>query len=117
MNSWSFKRVAALLLGVVFTLGVTLSALEAGGMQMSMDTPVMTSMPGQDSCKVCGPLSGGGLSQSACESICLTSAVAIIPLAPPIVAYVPVSLPLREYPLLRGQFSPPDPHPPKFNDL
>lgn len=133
MARLSPRHVFALLLAVFVTVGVNVSAVQAGAMSvkmaitpeasMAMASDTGMTMPGMGAgsdsdCKACLKGARDTGNPMHCPPICIAPVLAVLPqglaitLAPPV--QQPSALPT---PFLHGRSSLPDPFPPKSIDL
>ena len=127
------KEIFALLLGVLVTVGLITSVVQASGMavkmamthdmnatMMPMGAAAMPAMShaGDGTCPACPKSAGYGGSPMHCPPACMTPVLAVLPqeLA---VAMNGLTIPLflSPSPPLRGRVSLPDPSPPRPSDL
>lgn len=112
----SSRRIFALLLAVLLTLGMSLSVAHAGHMSVQMAMASAASAFGQGGCDHCN---GGGDSTNtlACPSMLYCSSPAVL-LADGGVAVATTSeLLVPVIALARSLITPPDPYPPKLVNL
>jgi len=116
MRVSAYRRLVALLLGIVLTLGAAISPVRAAGMSMKMDLAMSSGAANAGGCGACGAGEQSDAMQAACVSVCMTSATAILaaPLSVAIAATAPVAWPERAS--LHGKIASPEPHPPKSSD-
>ena len=118
MNRWPSRRAFALVLGVLLALGMTVSAVQAGGMVVKMVSMASTmGATGQGGCDGCGSDDGKAAAAGACLSVCTTQALAVLPptFSVSLVPAKDLSLPRHATPPDRT--SSPDPDPPRPADL
>lgn len=113
MKRWTPRQLIALVLGVVFALGISLSAVQATEMAVKMSAAAAMGTVAPDGC-------GGGCggdddtaSADSCVMVCPNAFQAVVPASGPIVTKdVSESRPGGQFPSA-GRSSYPDPHPPK----
>lgn len=128
MARLSPRHVFALLLAVFVTVGISLSAVQASNMSVTMimasetgSSDAVTSMSvmgavTDSDCKACFKSTGDNESPMHCPPTCVAPVLAVLPLAfasTTIRAPEPSALPV---PFLHGRNSSPDPFPPKPSD-
>lgn len=116
----SARRLLSFLLAVFVTLSMSLSVVQASVMVAEMTE--MAAMPDMDSamsgdCQKCPGKSQGAAMIAVCGSICVAPAAALLSQDPPVTfTFAQIDL-LKRHSLLRGRVSPPDPYPPRSNDI
>lgn len=114
MKRWTSRQLIALVLGVMFALGTTLSAVQATDMAVKMSAAVaMGAVAAPDGC-------GGGCGgdddaagAGSCVMVCPNSVQAVVPAAGAIVTIdAREPRPIGEF-ASAGRSSHPDPYPPK----
>lgn len=119
MNRWSARKLVAVVLAVLVTLGMGLSAVQATDMAAKMTMPSEMAGSTHDGCQGCPEGSGDdGMAGMTCGSVCTAPALAVLP-------EQGASMPALQKParfmvraLLRdGRFAPPDPYPPRTTDI
>jgi hypothetical protein len=113
----SWRRTLALFLMVLMTVGLSLSLVKASDMAVKMG--MMSGMDMSDGgCGGCPDKVSDGKGVAACPTMCVVPVAALPPLIPS--TEIAVSLPTLSpplYPALHGRHAPPDPYPPRANDL
>ena len=126
MPSRSLRQVIALFLGLVVSLSVSLSAVQASTMAAKMGTlsDKIVSLSdmgnsGQSHCKDCGAGDEGKMSGPPCASFCAPMFFAITVPAAPFITVPPNALDriATAALVLAGRASPPDPYPPRPHNL
>ncbi len=119
----SARRLLSFLLAVFVTLSMSLSVVQASVMASQMaEMTEMAAMPDMGSamsgdCRKCPGKSQGAAMIAACGSICVAPAAALLSQDPPVTfTFAQIDL-LKRHSLLRGRVSPPDPYPPRSNDI
>jgi len=113
MKHWTTRQLTALVLGVMFALGTTLSSVQAAEMAVAMSADA--SMGTEAAPGGCGPCGGDdeAASMDSCVMVCPSSTQAVAPAADPVViTKATKARPLGEF-VLAGRISDPDPYPPK----
>lgn len=111
------RQVFAALLGVFLALGMSLSAVRASDMAAKMATMAADmGASGQGGCNGCGG-GDGSATPATCLSICMASAVAVLPPTVPVTVVSAPDLPLRKDLVSSDRASSPDPYPPRPTDL
>ena len=111
MKHWTIRRIAICLLGMLLSLGMGLSAVQAGGMTVKMAVAGDMGASGGDGCTGCGDDDAG--KAATCLSVC-SSPVFTMPAGSGIVSRMePVASPLCDARPLRSIAFSPDPHPPR----
>jgi hypothetical protein len=118
MMRFPARQAFALFLGVLVTLGMSMSAVQAGNMAAKMAMASDMGASGHDDCGACdGKGDAGGAKAMACMSLCVAPVLAALPQASPVTFDQPRGFSLRLYARLLGHVSTPDPYPPRPNDL
>ena len=105
------RRLFALLLGFVFALGISLSAVQASNMTVQMALASAMGVSGHDGCGGC--TDDHGAQSGTCQPACTVAAVGILP-SVAVVAKSPVlQLPSPADLYSSGRASLPDPSPPR----
>ena len=116
MSRWARHKILVLLLGVFVTLGMGLSAVQASTMAFKMPMSSEMGSTGHGNCGGCGA-SGDDAKAMVCMPACVAPVPALLPQADAKeLAPSPVAFPLQEF-LLTSRAYPPDPYPPRPNDL
>jgi hypothetical protein len=114
MTLKSVRQIFTVLLAVLLTAGLSLTAAQAGNMPMKMHMAAA----GHSGCHDCVGCDAGKAKAMICASICAASVLATLPQAPPmVVAEIVTTLALPEDEFLVGSMSPPDPYPPRSADI
>jgi hypothetical protein len=117
MTRAPFRQVYVLMLGLLVTLGMSLSVVQASNMATGM-TMAGQQMPanGMDHCGPCkdGP---GGAKIMVCDAACAAPVNATVPQFAALLIKLPVNHPLSQSPVLSGWTASPNPHPPKHVTL
>ena len=116
----STRRLLTLVLAVLVTLSLSLSAVQASGMASEMAK--MTAMSGMDSsmsgdCQKCPNKNDGAAMAMACGPVCVAPAMAMLPQDSPATFALAQIAFLKRHSLLHGRASPPDPYPPRSSDI
>ena len=114
------RQIFSLLLGFFVALGMSPSAVQAGGMAGKLAKMIVTSgmdASGYGDCGGCAGGDGGGAKAMACGSICIGPVFAVPPLAFSVSVIPARVMSWREYPHPHDRASPPDPYPPRPSDL
>lgn len=116
------RRLLTLLLAVIVTLSMNLSAVQAGGMASEMAK--MSAMSGMDNsmpadCQKCpSPSKDHCAAMTAvCGPVCATPAVVMLPQESPATLALAQIAFLKRQSLLHGRAYPPDPYPPRSSDI
>jgi hypothetical protein len=135
MARLSPRHVFALLLAVLVTVGVSLSAVQAdimavamtsdAGMAIASETGMtsetvmtMAGMAADSDCKACLKGTGDSANPMHCPPTCVAPVLAVLPLEVAVMAAIPAPLPsARPTPLPSGRSSAPDPSPPRSSAL
>src|SRR5687767_11636908 len=112
MNHSSARRLLTLLLAVLVTVSLSFSAVQASGMAFEMAK--MATMSGMDSsmsghCQKCPGNGDGAAMLTACGSVCVAPAMAMLPQDSPATFALAQIAFLKRHSLLHGLASPPDP--------
>jgi hypothetical protein len=118
MDRWTSRRILAALLGLVFAIGVSLSAAQAGMMSVKMSMiPGMDhsmQMSGNQDCGGCNGTGKGDMRGAACDLVCAPVFAAVLPTST-IIGEPPVSLPVARVMLPEAGPAPaPNPSPPRI---
>lgn len=116
----SARRLLTLLLAVLVTLSLNLSAVQASGMASEMAR--MAAMPGMDSsmsgdCQKCPSKGDGAAMLAVCGTVCVAPAMAMLPQESPATFALAQIAFLKRHSLLHGRASPPDPYPPRSSTI
>lgn len=113
MTTWTFRRVCRLMLGLLLSLGMSLSVLQpsgmAAGMAMSMQHMAGSGMGDCGSCKD----NPGSAKSMVCDAACAAAVVVSVPYWAVAVVRLPADHLLFQSPMLSGWTASPIPHPPK----
>lgn len=116
MACFPARQAFALFLGILVTLGMSLSVVQAGDMATKMAMTSDMGASGHDGCNGCGG-DADGAKAMACMSVCVSPVLAVLPQASPMTFDQPRGFSLRPHARLLGHVFTPDPHPPRPNDL
>ena len=114
MNRSSVRQIFALFLGILVTLGLSLSVAQLGAMPAKMVMSSDIGASGQGDCHDCG--SAGDVDGKAipCKGVCVSPAfVALLQEMPGVTISLTTLSPSPEARLVPGWASPPDPYPPR----
>jgi hypothetical protein len=117
MIHFSARRVLTLLLAVLVTLSLSLSAVQASSMasemaKMAVMSDMDSSMSGD--CQKWPNKGNHAAVVGVCGTVCVAPAAAVLPQdSPASVALAQIAFQKRQS-LLHGRTSPPDPYPPRF---
>lgn len=113
MKHWTPRQLIALVLGVMFALGISLSAVQATEMAVKMSAAAAMGTAAPDGCGGgCGG-DDGAASAGSCVMVCPNVFQALVPASGPIVTIdLSEPRPIGEFPSA-GRSSYPDPYPPK----
>ena len=118
MDRWTSRRILTALLGLVFALGVSLSAVQAGTMSFKMSMmPGMDNsmqMSGNHDCGGCNGTGKNDMNGAACDLVCAPVFAAVLP-AGMVIGEPTVSLPIARVVLPESGPAPaPNPSPPRI---
>lgn len=115
MKSRSSRRILVLLLGVFLTLGMSLSAVQAGNLTAKMAMASDMDVTGQGGCTACGD--GGGTESSPnCMPTCTASGLALLTGGAIAIAARTSGPPAVAVRLPHGRTFSPEPYPPRAAD-
>jgi len=117
MDRWTSRRILTALLGLVFAIGVSLSAAQAGMMSLNMSMPGMDTamqMSGNQDCGGCNGTDKSDMKGAACDLVCAPVFAAVLPMdmtigEPPVSLHV-ARVVLPEF----GRAPAPNPSPPRL---
>jgi hypothetical protein len=109
------RQFLTLLLGIFVVLGMSPSAVQAGGMVAKMT--VMSGMGGHGDCGGCEDGNSGSAQTMACGSICMASVLAVPPQPFSMWVVAARAMSLGQYPHPHDRAPQPDPYPPRPGDL
>lgn len=112
MKRWTPRQLIALILGVLFALGVSLSAVQAADMAAKMTAAAMDAAAADRCNGGCGG-DDNAMSAGSCVMVCPNSVQAVVPAVGPVVMHVPREAPPISESASAGRSSRPDPYPPK----
>lgn len=100
------------MLGLLVTLGIGLSAVQASNMAAKMAISGEEMASGDSDCGSCSGDMGGAKTM-ACEAVCIAPVTATVPDTSALRIDRPVDRPLMSAPALSSWAASPNPHPPK----
>lgn len=117
MKNWSVRQIFVLMLAVFVTLGVGASVVQANDMAVKMATESNVAVAGHGDCHGCDSGDAGKTKAMVCTVACVTPMTAIPQVGAVVEIFTPTKLDLPRTALLLGTMLPPDPYPPRSNDI
>ena len=112
------RQLLVLILAVLVTAGMGLSAVEASQMTVKMAIAADMGMAGHDGCPGCPDGNGNnGMKAMPCAALCAAPLLAVLPQAEPIGLITMASADPLVMPVLHGRVPTSDPVPPRTTDI
>jgi hypothetical protein len=118
MASWSLRQISALVFAVFMAVGMSVAVVHANDMAIKMAVTSDMGVSGHGDCHGCDSGDAGKTKAMVCTVACVTPVTAAIPqIGPAVDISVPAKRVLSKAALLLGTTLPPDPYPPRSNDI
>lgn len=116
MKDWSVRQMFAIVLAVFVTLGMSASVVQANNMALKMTTASEMAVAGHGNCHGCDG-DANKTKAMVCTVACVTPVTTIPQIGRVVEIATPTKLGLPRTALLFGTTLPPDPYPPRSNDI
>lgn len=118
MANWSIRQLSALVFAVFMTVGMSFAVVQANDMAIKMAVTSDMGVSGHSDCHGCDSGDAGKTKAMVCTVACVTPVTAAVPqIGPAVDISVPAKRVLPKAALLLGTTLPPDPYPPRSNDI
>ena len=112
------RKLVALFLAVLIAAGMSLSVVRASAMAAQMAVMSGMEMPDHGGCPDCpGKADDNGMKAMTCSAVCVSPAIALLPLAAVLPHREKLVSAVASDLLLRGMNQPPDHGPPRTSDI